>query len=294
MYINKNRLLRALVYRTARLFPDRLYLETMFSLRTGYSLNLDYPQTFNEKLQWLKLHDQHKEYTQMVDKAEVKKYVADIIGEEYIIPTLAIYDSAYSIDFNELPEQFVLKCTHDSGSVVICRDKKTLNQTATIKKLAKKLHHNYFYENREYPYKKVKPRILAEKYMSNHDGEELKDYKFYCFNGNPMYCQVVSDREKMKSMDFFDKDWNHQPFHKTKDFPFADVTPSRPINHQKMLDLARQLSAGIPFIRVDFYEIDCRIYFGELTFFPATGMGGFSPMEWDYRFGELIHLPIIK
>ena len=289
--MNQRRIRLALVYRFARFFPDRKLLELLFPLRTGYSLNLDHPQTFNEKLQWLKLHDYRSEYTRMVDKVEAKRFVAEIIGEEYIIPTLAVYDSADEIDFDLLPDQFVLKCTHDSGSVVVCRDKRMLNQATALKKLKQGLKRNYFHENREYPYKYVTPRIIAEKYMSDPQHEELNDYKIYCFGGEPRYCQVISDRRRRKSMDFFDTEWQHQPFHKTKEYPFAERMPSRPVNYAKMLELSGRLSAGIPFLRVDFYEIEGRLYFGELTFYPASGMGGFSPMEWDYKFGELIHLP---
>lgn len=291
MDISKTRILRALVYRTARLFPDRLYLKILFPLRTGYPLNLDSPQTFNEKLQWLKLHDYHPEYSRMVDKAEAKEYVSNIIGKEYIIPTIAVYNSAKEIEFDALPDQFVLKCTHDSGSVIVCRDKQQLNQAVIKKKISKMLNRNYFYKSREYPYKSVVPRIIAEKYLESSDGKELKDYKFYCFDGDPIYCQVISDRKSRKSIDFFDKEWHHQPFHRTKGYPFSEKMPLRPVNHAKMLELAARLSSGHPFLRVDFYEINRQIYFGELTFFPASGMGAFSPKEWDYKFGELIHLP---
>lgn len=291
MSFNFIRIKRALVYRSARLFSDRKYLEILFPLRIGYPLNLDHPKTFNEKLQWLKLHDHRPEYTQMVDKVEAKKYVANIIGEEYIIPTLEVFESAEDIDFDIMPDQFVLKCTHDSGSVIVCRDKSKLDKKKTKKILAKALNNNYFYAKREYPYKDVKPRILAEQYLENPDGSALKDYKFYCFDGAPVYCQVISDRQTRTSMDFFDRNWLHQPFHKTKGYPFAEKLPKRPINHALMLNLAARLSSGHPFLRVDFYEIDGQVYFGELTFYPASGMGAFSPMEWDYKFGELIHLP---
>lgn len=290
MIYSKKRILRALVYRVARLFSDRSFLEILFPLRTDYPLDLDHPKTFNEKLQWLKLYDHRPEYPLMVDKVEAKKYVSAIIGENYIIPTIAVYNSTDEIDFNSLPHQFVLKCTHDSGSVIVCKDKEALNRQKALRKLNRRLKYNYFYHNREWPYKEVKPRIIAELYLDN-DGKELRDYKIYCFHGEPLYCQVVSGRKTRKAMDFFDKDWNHQPFHKTKEYPFATEPIERPVNYSLMFDLARRVSANIPFLRVDFYEIKEKVYFGELTFFPASGMGGFEPMEWDYKFGDLIRLP---
>ena len=291
MRINKNRLLRAVVYRCASLFKDdRKYLETLFPLRVGYHLNLDNPQTYCEKLQWLKLYDRRPEYTQMVDKVEAKKFVAEIIGQKYIIPTLSVYDRAEEINFDALPSQFVLKCTHDSGSIVICKDKTNLNRQETIRRLRKGLKKNYFYQNREWPYKNVRPRIIAERYLENQ-GNDLKDYKFFCFHGIPRYCQVISNRKEKMSIDFFDENWIHQPFHEPRCFPFSEIEPSRPTNYTLMQNLASRLSQGHAFLRVDLYEIDGNVYFGELTFFPTSGMGGFSPMEWDYKFGKLIHLP---
>lgn len=292
MNINKTRILRGLVYRLSRFFPDRTYLEILFKLRTGYPLNLEHPRTFNEKMQWLKLNDHRPIYQQMADKVEAKKYVGKIIGEDYIIPTLAVYDSVNDIEFDTLPHQFVLKCTHDSGTVFVCKDKDHLDKTAVVKLFRKALKKNYYPYNREWPYKHIRPRIIAEKYMENPGYKELVDYKIYCFHGKPMYCQVVSDRRTRKSMDFFDCNWNHQSFHKSKEYPFALNTPSRPENYAQMLELASRLSKGIIFVRVDLYEISGKVYFGELTFYPASGMGGFSPMEWDYKFGDLIHLPI--
>ncbi len=292
MLISRNRLLRAIVYRCARLFPDRLYLKMLFPLRVGYSLNLNNPKTFCEKMQWLKLYNRQPDYTQMVDKVEVKKFVSKIIGQKYIIPTLAVYDRVEDIDFENLPNQFVLKCTHDSGSIVLCKDKTKLNQQTTVNILKRGLKRKYFYQNREWPYKNVKPRIIAEMYLTN-DGDDLKDYKFFCFNGIPRYCQVISGRETQMTIDFYDEEWNHQPFHEPKNYPFSETSIPRPANYWLMQDLAKRLSVNHPFLRVDFYEVKEQVFFGELTFFPTSGMGGFSPMEWDYKFGELICIPIL-
>lgn len=254
--------------------------------------NLKNPQTYNEKLQWLKLHDKRPEYTQMVDKAEAKKYVSQIIGEQYIIPTIGIYETFSDIDFNKLPNQFVIKCTHDSGGVVICKDKHSFNIDKARKKIEYGLGKINFWGTREYPYKTVKPRIIVEEYMEDESGYELKDYKIFCFDGKPEFLFVATDRgnkgEETK-FDFFDLKWNHLPF--TNGHPNSSKTINKPENFEKMVELARQLSQGIPHVRVDLYNISGKIYFGELTFFHWSGMTPFVPEEWDYKFGEMIHLP---
>lgn len=254
--------------------------------------NLKNPQTYNEKLQWLKLHDKHEEYAQMVDKAEVKKYVADIIGEEYIIPTIGVYKTFDEIDFEKLPHQFVIKCTHDSGGVVVCKNKNALDIEASRKKIEYGLNKNAYWGTREYPYQSVKPRIIVEKYLEDESGYELKDYKIFCFDGKPEFLFVATDRgnkgEETK-FDFFDLKWNHLPF--TNGHPNSSKTINKPKNFERMVELARQLSQGIPHVRVDLYNICGQIYFGELTFFHWSGMTPFVPEEWDYKFGEMIHLP---
>lgn len=275
----------------SRLISDRKYLELLFPLETGYKLDLDNPQTFNEKLQWLKLYNRKPEYSQMVDKVEAKKYVANIIGEEHIIPTLAVYDRLEDIDFEALPNQFVLKCTHDSGGIVVCRDKSNLNREEALRKLSQGLKKNYFYQNREWPYKNVKPRIIAERYMEDESGE-LKDYKYFCFNGEPKAMFIASDRfnktEETK-FDFFDMDFNHLPF--TNGHPNATKPVEMPKGFEEMKKLAAKLSIGIPHVRVDFYDVDGKVYFGEMTFFHWSGLVPFEPFEWDLKFGKWIILP---
>lgn len=278
----------------ARMLPDKLYLSIKFRSHMGYWMDWNNPQTFSEKLQWLKIYDRHPEYTKLVDKAAVKDYVASIIGQQYIIPTLAVYDSAEEIDFDVLPNQFVLKCTHDSGGIIICRDMTKLDKAAAIKKLKKGLKRTYVIQNREYPYKNVPRRIIAEKYINGDNESDLKDYKFFCFNGRVECCQVISNRSSKMTVDFYDKAWNHQPFHEPKNFQFSNFPIQRPDNYSEMLYLAEVLSKNYTFIRVDLYNVRGRIYFGELTFFPTTGMGGFDPQEWDLIFGQMIKLPIIK
>ncbi len=277
------------------LFPrlirdDRTFLRILYYINFEKWPDLDNPQTFSEKIQWLKLYNRKPEYINMVDKYEAKKYVASIIGEEHIIPTIAVYDRAEDIDFDSLPNQFVLKCTHDSGGVVICKDKSSLNKKAAIKKLKKGLNRNFFWQTREWPYKNVQKRIIAEKYMADESGNDLNDYKFFCFNGEPKYCQVISDRSNNMSIDFFDEYWEHQPFHEPKTFPFSTKRLKKPKRLDEMLSMAKLLSNSFPFLRVDFYEINNKVYFGELTFYPTSGIGGFEPASWDMSFGKLIQL----
>lgn len=280
-----------IVLHIAKHFPDYLFLKTIFPLKVGYKLNLNNPQTYNEKIQWLKLYDRNPKYTTMVDKAEAKKYVAGIIGEEYIIPTIAVYNSVEEIDFDKLPNQFVLKVTHDSGGVVICKDKSILNIPSTLALLNKSLKINYYWKNREWPYKNVKPRIIAEEYKSDEEGC-LNDYKFFCFDGEPVYMFIATDRfakgEETK-FDFFDMDFNHLPF--VNGHPNANTPIQKPQCFEEMKTIAAELSKGIPHVRVDLYEVDGHVYFGELTFSHWSGMVPFVPEEWDYTFGKYIKLP---
>lgn len=277
----------------AKRLSDEKFLKLKYYAHMGKRLNLSTPRTFNEKLQWLKLNDRKPEYTVMVDKYAVKKYVSDRIGDQYIIPTLGVWDRPEDIDFESLPDQFVLKVTHDSGGLVICRDKATLDKEATIQKLHKSLQRDYYQVHREWPYKNVKRRIIAEKYMENGKDPDLSDYKFYCFGGEPKFLYVsrgLSDHSTA-SISYVSLNWEKQPF-KRNDFADFDVLPPKPLNFDKMLDLSRQLSADIPFLRVDFYEINGLLYFGELTFFPGSGFTAFDPPEWDHKIGEWITLPI--
>lgn len=274
----------------ARFLPDTLYLSLKFRSHMGYWMNWDNPQTFCEKLQWLKVYDRHPEYTKMVDKVASKEYVAGIIGEEYIIPTLSIYNTAEEINFDKLPNQFVLKCTHDSGCIVVCRDKSKLDIEAARKKLSKGLKRTYIIQNREYPYENVPRRIIAEQYMEDESGYELKDYKFFCFDGEPRMIQLDFDRFTQHKKNLYTLEWELLPF--SFNYPsHPECIFPKPDGLEKMIALARILSKGIPFVRVDLYNINGRIYFGELTFFPASGVGRFTPHEWDYKLGELIHLP---
>lgn len=273
------------------LIPDKMFLKIKFYKIFKRKLDLSNPKTFNEKLQWLKLYDRKDIYTTMVDKYEVKKYVSNIIGEEYVVPILGIYDNFDEINFDELPNQFVIKCTHDSGGLVIVKDKNKFDVDSARKKINECLKKNFYYIFREWPYKNVKPRILIEEYMVDESGYELKDYKFFCFNGKVKLLFIASDRNSNKEtkFDFYDENFKHLPF--TNGHPNSKRNIKKPKNYDKMKELAERLSGNLPQIRVDFYNINGRIYFGELTFYHWSGFVPFTPVEWDYRLGELIKLP---
>lgn len=269
---------------------DERFLKKEYYLAMGKTLNLNTPKTFNEKLQWLKLYNREPQYTMMVDKYAVKQYVANKIGSQYIIPTLGVWNHFDEIDFDELPNQFVLKCTHDSGGIVICKDKLKLDKRAAKQKLEYYLKRKYYYVHREWPYKNVKPRIIAEKYMSNDNGEDLNDYKLMCFNGQVKATFVCSDRfsEDGLKVTFYDTNWKRMPFE--RHYPASKTDIARPNTYDEMLILAEKLAFQIPFVRVDFYEVHGRVYFGELTFFPGSGYEEFTPEEWDKKLGDWINL----
>ena len=271
-------------------FDDETYLKLMYWANTGKKLNLANPRTFNEKLQWLKLHDYKPEYSTMVDKYEAKKWVASRIGDEYVIPTLGVWDSFDEIDFNQLPNQFVLKCTHDSGGLVICKDKNRLDINKARKKIEQSLKRNYFVVGREYPYKNVKPRIIAEQYMEDTATKELRDYKIFTFDGIAKALFIVSNRQSGKTTaDYFDIDF--KPLDFTWGYPHSKVMPSKPECFDEMKKAAEQLAKGTVELRVDFYEVNGKAYFGEMTFFDGSGFDRFDPEEWDNKFGEMIKLP---
>lgn len=253
--------------------------------------NLKSPKTYNEKLQWLKLFDRRRVYTDMVDKYEAKRFIADRIGEQYIIPTLGVWDRFEEIDFEKLPDQFVLKCTHDSGGLVICRDKSKFDIAAAKEKIKKSLKRNYYYVGREWPYKDVKPRILAEQYMQDETDGELRDYKFFTFSGVPRVVYITQGRSAagQTTADFFDMDFNHLDL--KMDHDNAENMPHPPVHFQLMKELAALLSNGVPQLRVDFYEVNGRVYVGELTFFHCGGMAPVTPKAWADQLAEWIELP---
>ena len=298
MFKNPNVVLLFCWNKIAPLVSDKLFLHVLFRLRMGYWMNFDNPQTFSEKLQWLKLNNKKAEYSRMVDKIEAKEYVKNIIGEDYIVPTISVYNSVEEIDWDALPNQFVIKCSHDSGGVVICKDKLKLNVHNAKNKLLKGLNKSYFYQNREWPYKNVSKRLIVEKFIIPSDkvddpNYDLTDYKFFCFNGKPMYCQVIRDRHTKETIDFYDMYWKHQEFVGLNPVARNGLNPvARPKHLDKMIEICEKLSKGLPFLRVDLYVVDDKEYFGELTFYPASGLGVFTPNEWNRKLGDLITLPI--
>lgn len=271
--------------------PDEEFVKGMYRCCMNRELNLENPVLYTEKLQWLKLHDHRPEYATLVDKYAVKQYVAERIGAEYVIPLLGVWERVEDIDFNALPDQFVLKTTHDSGGIVICKDKAKLDIPAARKKLRYFLRRNYYDHNREWPYKNVPHRIIAEAYMEDPTTQELRDYKFFTFGGEPKVLYIAQGRGKgiPTVADFFDMDYNHLPF--TIDHDTAPVPPEKPRCFEEMKRLAGILSQGTPQLRVDFYEVDGRVYFGEMTFFHCSGLEAFHPEEWDRKFGSWVTLP---
>ena len=287
---------RGLLYRilesTACIWPDKLYIKLRwFACGLQYPLNLNSPQTFNEKLQWLKLYDRNPFYSVLCDKYLVKDYIRNHgEGKVKVIPLLGVYDQFEDIDFSKLPNQFVLKTTHDSGTIIICEDKNRFDIESAKRKLNSRLKVKYWLYDREWPYKDIKPRIIAEEYMVDDSGFELKDYKFFCFNGEPHFIQVDYGRFTSHKRNFYDTNWNRQRF--TLCYPTDwGVEIPKPEELDDMLDVVRLLSSGIPHVRVDLYLINHAIYFGEMTFYHGGGNESFKPVEWDYKLGELIKLP---
>ena len=280
-------------YGLTKIIPDKMYLKIAFRLALGYSLDLNNPKTFNEKLQWLKLYDRRPEYVTMVDKYRVRKYISDTIGDEYLIPLLGVWKNANDIDFDVLPEQFVLKCNHDSGSVIICKDKSKLNRKSVVKRLNKALKNSGYWFGREWPYKNVKPCIIAEKYMTDSTYSDLLDYKIHSFNGVPQVVLVCSGRFSKDGLheDFFTADWKKIDL-KRPDHPTSDQNISKPDELKEMLKIAETISRDISFVRTDFYIVNKKLYFGEITLYPAAGFERFVPGKYDKIFGDWIKLPI--
>ena len=272
--------------------PDAIFLKFIYRNIFGRKLDLNEPRSFNEKLQWLKLYDRKPEYTAMVDKYLAKELIAEKLGKEYVIPTIGVWDRFEDIAFDKLPDRFVLKCNHDSGGLVICRDKAKLDIKEAEKKIKWSLNRNYYWVGREWPYKDVKRKIIAEEYIENEEGKGLVDYKFYCFNGHVEYLYVSEGLEDHKTarISFLTPDWEFAPFERADYKPFSEL-PKKPGRFSDMLKIAEKLSEGFPFLRVDLYEVNGEIYFSEFTFAPCSGWMPFVPDEWDYKLGELIVLP---
>lgn len=278
----------------SRLIPDRIYLQIVYFRHFKKFIDFDNPKTFNEKIQWLKLNYRKEEYTNLVDKYRVKQYITKLIGEEYVIPTLGLWKNVDDIDFKSLPEKFVLKCNNDSGGIVICKNKKDFDEVKAKSFLKERLKNNGYWYGREWPYKNVKPCIIAEKYMEDSISKDLKDYKFFCFNGSMEFFDIDIDRFIEHRSNYYDRNGNFLPFGKTYCPPDYTKKIEMPKNLDKMIELAETISHNTVLSRIDFYEIDGQVYFGEITFYPGSGFSPFTDEKWDYKLGDMIDLPNIK
>jgi len=277
------------LYVLSPLFSDRAYLKMLFPLKVGYKLDLANPKTFNEKLQWLKINYRKPEMPRMVDKYEAKRWAAGIIGKEFIIDTYGVWNSFDEIDFDSLPDSFVLKTTHDQGGVVVVRDKEKWDKEAAKRKLAKHLKRQHYYLTREWPYKNVKPRILAEALLCDGDKAQPNDYKFYCFNGRPRILLVATERSSGNAkFDYFDMEF--RPVDLKQGGERSGRTLAQPLGFRTMIRLAERLASDLPHVRVDFYDIEGAVYFGEMTFFDGGGMALFEPQIVDRTWGDWIDL----
>ncbi|WP_417350350.1 ATP-grasp fold amidoligase family protein [Gordonibacter pamelaeae] len=292
MKLDKKTILKKAKY-ALRFLPDRAFIQLYYFARFRRFCDFDDPKTFNEKLQWLKLNDRNPLYITLVDKCEVKAWVAERIGSEHVVPTLGVWDSFDEIDFEALPERFVLKCTHDSEGVVVVSDRAQFGLEAAKAKIEAALKCNFYYIGREWPYLNVKPRIIAEEYMEDLRHGELRDYKFFCFDGEPKVMFVASGRGAGQTkFDYFDTHFNR--FDIKQHYPNSEGEIERPETFGRMMDAARTLSRGIPHVRIDFYEVDGKMYFGECTFYHFSGFMPFEPDEWDEVFGSWLFLPADK
>ncbi len=272
---------------------DEFYLRCFYFLHQHKVLNLKNPQLFTEKIQWLKLYNRKALYQTVVDKIKVKDYVKQIIGEKYIIPTLLVYNDFEEIDLSRLPDQFVLKTNSGGGNngVVVCANKSEFDKEEAIKKLRLSLDYDIYSKTREWPYHGIDKKIFAEVFMKENGCEDLIDYKFFCFNGKAEYCQVIANRNHGETIDFYDRNWNHQLFCGLNPFAKnAALSLEKPSKYEEMLSIADKLSEISPFLRVDLYFINGEIYFGEMTFYPNSGVGRFTPKEWDVKLGRLLSL----
>ena len=284
----------ALFYRSLGFLSDKAFIKLIYRLRMGKKLNLENPQTFTEKLQWLKLYDHNPQYCQMANKLQMRDFVKSKIGEGYTVKVLGIYDSWAQIDFAKLPKAFVLKTTHDSGSYVICKDKDSLSVKQikeAKKKINRSLRRNYYKTTREWQYKNIKPQIIVEEFLD--DGQNnLTDYKFFCFNGKCEFLYIMEEASSAPTQVILDANFNRLPF-RMDDEP-SETMPQKPACLEEMLSYAQKLSQGIPFLRVDMYLVNDKIYIGELTFYHYGGYIPFSPPEWDLKLGKKLDLGLVK
>ena len=296
------RIVDACVARMNAFLPDRVYLSLRYRCQVGSWIDWKCPRTFSEKIQWLKVYGYKPEYSKFIDKFAVKEIVANKIGWEYIIPTIGVWTNVDDIAWSDLPNKYVLKITDEGGSngVYICDNSNNFKRDEVVKKISQIMNKKKRGKDihREYPYEYIPRKIIAEKYIEsnslNHEDDlpDLTDYKFYCFNGKPRYCQIIRNRRSKETIDFYDMEWNHMPFVGLNPLAKNGLNPvAKPKNLNEMIEVCKKLSKGFPFIRVDLYNVDGAVYFGELTFYPASGFGVFEPDEWNYLIGNLLNLP---
>lgn len=286
--IISNRELRLQLVNYLRFIPSSPYLKMVYWIKNGKTLNLRHPKTFCEKQNWLKLHDIHPEYTKLVDKIQVRSHIKEILGKDICLPMLGAWDNYDSINFDTLPNKFVLKCNHDSGSVKIILDKDTMNHDELRAFFNGRLKLNSYVIGREYPYRDITPMIYAEKYMVPNGQDDINDYKFFCFNGEPEILFVATERSTDCKFDFYDMDFSHLDI--VNIHPQSGVTIQKPKKFEEMKELAKTLSKNMKFVRIDLYEINDKIYFGEYTFFHGGGFWPMAPDEWEKKLGDLIVL----
>lgn len=289
MNVPKQTLYDAITFGDYTHLSDETYLKWQFALSMNKNLNLEQPKTFNEKLQWLKLYDRKPLYTKLVDKYLVRDFISEKIGEDYLIPIYGVYDNYQAIDFGQLPEQFVLKMNHTSGGVYVIEDKATINHAQMQKEVTDWLATNYYWQHREWPYKNVQPKIIIEQLMVDQTSDDLKDYKFFCFDGEAKLMYIASERSSETKFDFYDMAFNHLDLKQTS--ANSEMKHQKPENFEQMIELAETLSKDIPHVRVDLYEINGQIYFGEMTFYHMAGNDPFEPESMDETIGEWIQLP---
>lgn len=291
---DRRHFIAALCVRLSFLFPTETYLKLMHRLQFRRRLDLNNPITFNDKVQWFKLYYHRPEFVTMADKVTVKQIVANEIGSEYVVPLLGVWDKPEDIEWDRLPDKFVLKTNHDGGNygVVICRDKKTFDKDKAIKRLRSSLKRNTYLLGREWSYKDIPRKVFAEQYIEDDATNDLPDYKFFCFDGKAKLLMIATERQSKTGVkfDLFDENFNHLDLQQGV-YPHASITPKEPLNFGLMKKLAETLSKGIPLVRIDFFEANNRVYFSEYTFYPSGGWAAFYPDEYDYKLGQLIKLP---
>ena len=273
----------------ARLIPDSMYLRIVFKAHTGYALNLKSPQTYNEKLQWIKLHERNDAYSTYADKAAVREIVRKKIGTDILVPLFGIYDKVSDIDWDVLPNSFVLKCSHGSGFNILCPDKNELNIDDACNKLKKWMTINQYWGGREWCYRNIKPRIVCEAWIGEN-GKTPNDYKFMCFGGHPRIIQLHEDRYGNHTLDYYSPEWQRLEIRRS-DANIRGMTAPRPTQLDTMLEIAKCLSADFPYARVDLYEVKGHVFFGEVTFYPMGGFSGFANHQDDLRIGSWIPVP---